>query len=111
MGSRCDSKFPWYVRLNVYGLALWTNCHISANTMYEAVRAKGENYFTGRVCVNGRIWPDYGWNGTCSTYEYFDSAKPLCSGADGERADGSIGPNWSGCRGTGCAGCSDALLG
>lgn len=111
MESRCNSKYPWYVKATGAGFALWSACNTTATIMYTAVRAAASDYFMSRPCIGGQIWPSTGWNGTCSTYEYFDTAAPLCTGASGERSDGTVGPNWNGCRGTGCAACSDALVG
>lgn len=111
MESRCDSMYPWYIRLTGAGTALWLACHATADVMHDSVRLFASDYFMSTPCVGGQIWPATGWNGPCSTYEAFDTAAPLCTGASGVRLDGSVGPNWNGCRGTGCSACTDALAG
>ena len=112
MNSRCDSLYPTWSRILAPHLNVsYLNCNNTASAMYQAVRLKGSSHYTSTVCVGGQIWPATSSSGPgCSTYEPFDSSRTrVCNGASGMRADGSIGSNWNGCRGSGCAACSDAL--
>ena len=113
MTDRCASRYPLWARvLSPSVLTLWLNCKNTASTMYAAVRAKAGAYFENTACIGGQIWPTQGNNGPgCSSYEPFDSSRAAtCSGvSSGLRADATVGPNWNGCRGSGCWGCADAL--
>jgi hypothetical protein len=112
MHSRCDALYPWYAIATAPHLAAaYLNCNTTADAMYEAVNVAGSSHYSSTVCIGGQIWPASSSSGPgCSTYEVFDSSRTrVCNGASGMRADGSIGSNWNGCRGSGCGGCSDAL--
>jgi hypothetical protein len=110
--DKCDSDYPWWARLASGAIsALYLACATTAEVMYIAVDAKGASHYSGLACIGGQTWPSTSSDGPgCSTYEPFDSSRTrVCSGASGMRADGSVGANWNGCRGSGCLACSDAL--
>lgn len=110
--DKCGSDYPLWARVAFPSTnLLYLRCIATADTMYVAVDQKGASHYSGVACIGGQVWPPSSESGPgCSTYEPFDSSRTrICSGASGMRADGSIGANWDGCRGSGCAACSDAL--
>ncbi len=109
--NECDDAYPAFLRFLLPSIGLlWVNCQATAQTMYAAVRVAGEEHFWDSVCIDGQTWPASGTGPGCSSYETFDGSRQrVCGGVSGMHADGSIGPNWEGCRGSGCAACTDAL--